>query len=78
MQAQQQVAEAQGQADANKVLNGEPLSDAALKQREIEALHGADARVGGAGTFGMNAIVVAGVDQMLRVGQAVRANYVFG
>lgn len=37
----------------------------------------ADARVGGAVTFGMNAIVVAGVDQMLRVGQAVRANYVF-
>jgi regulator of protease activity HflC (stomatin/prohibitin superfamily) len=41
VQAQQQVAEAQGQADANDVLNGHPLSDAALKQREIEALKAA-------------------------------------
>ncbi|KQO65165.1 SPFH domain-containing protein [Curtobacterium sp. Leaf261] len=41
VQAQQQVAEAQGQADANDVLNGHPLSDAALKQREIEALKSA-------------------------------------
>jgi len=38
VQAQQQVAEAQGQADANDVLNGHPLSDQALRQREIEAL----------------------------------------
>lgn len=36
-----------------------------------------DPRVDGAATFGMNAIVVQGVDQMLRVGQTVRANYLF-
>ena len=36
-----------------------------------------DARVGGAITFGMNAVVVSGIDHLLRVGQAVRANYVF-
>jgi uncharacterized protein YcbX len=34
--------------------------------------------VGGAVSFGMNAIVVAGVDQTLRAGQAVSANYRFG
>jgi uncharacterized protein YcbX len=33
--------------------------------------------VGGAVTFGMNAIVVAGLDQTLRVGQAVSADYRF-
>ena len=38
----------------------------------------ADARVGGAVTFGMNATVASGIDHLLRVGQAVRANYVFG
>jgi uncharacterized protein YcbX len=37
----------------------------------------ADARVGGAVTFGMNATVAAGIDQVLRVGQSVHANYVF-
>jgi uncharacterized protein len=37
----------------------------------------ADARVGGAVTFGMNAVVVSGQGQMLRVGQAVRAEIVF-
>lgn len=36
-----------------------------------------DPRLDGAITFGMNAIVVSGIDRMLRVGQAVRANYVF-
>jgi uncharacterized protein YcbX len=36
-----------------------------------------DERVGGAATFGMNAIVLAGVDRLLAVGQAVRADYVF-
>ena len=34
----------------------------------------ADPRVGGAITFGMNAIVRGGVEQMLRVGQPVGAN----
>jgi uncharacterized protein YcbX len=36
-----------------------------------------DARVNGALTFGMNAIVTAGVDQVLRVGQPVSASYRF-
>ena len=37
-----------------------------------------DARVDGAITFGMNAIVSAGAEQTLRVGQAVGANLRFG
>ena len=37
----------------------------------------ADARVGGAITFGMNAIVLAGVGHTLRVGQAARATLKF-
>jgi uncharacterized protein YcbX len=36
-----------------------------------------DARLNGALTFGMNAIVTAGADTVLRVGQAVRADYRF-
>ena len=36
-----------------------------------------DARVGGAISFGMNAIVIDGVDQLLKVGQAVTGNYRF-
>lgn len=36
-----------------------------------------DARVNGALTFGMNSIVTAGVDQVLRVGQVVSADYRF-
>ncbi|QKO20459.1 MOSC domain-containing protein [Rhodoferax sp. BAB1] len=36
-----------------------------------------DARVKGALTFGMNSIVMAGVDHVLRVGQPVRASYRF-
>ncbi|CAN5232370.1 MOSC N-terminal beta barrel domain-containing protein [soil metagenome] len=36
-----------------------------------------DARVGGAVTFGMNAIVLHGIDYLLRVGQPVGANYRF-
>ena len=36
-----------------------------------------DARLKGAVTFGMNAIVLAGIDQLLRVGQPVGANYRF-
>jgi uncharacterized protein len=36
-----------------------------------------DERVGGAVTFGMNAIVVAGAEQSLRVGQAVEADWNF-
>lgn len=37
-----------------------------------------DARLDGAVTFGMNAIVLAGADTVLRVGQAVRADFNFG
>ena len=37
-----------------------------------------DARLNGALTFGMNAIVLAGTDTLLRVGQTVRADYAFG
>jgi hypothetical protein len=36
-----------------------------------------DARQGGALTFGMNAIVLGGVDSVLRVGQVVRSGYRF-
>ncbi len=36
-----------------------------------------DARLNGAPTFGMNAIVTGGVDTVLRVGQAVRAGFRF-
>ncbi len=36
-----------------------------------------DARVGGAISFGMNAIVVEGDGQLLKVGQQVRGNFVF-
>jgi len=36
-----------------------------------------DARVGGGITFGMNAIVLAGAEQTLQVGQAVGANLLF-
>ncbi len=37
-----------------------------------------DARLDGAVTFGMNAIVLAGADTVLRVGQAVSADFNFG
>jgi len=36
-----------------------------------------DARVDGAVTFGMNAIVLRGVDHLLQVGQVVQASYKF-
>jgi uncharacterized protein len=36
-----------------------------------------DARLDGAVTFGMNAITIQGFEQVLRVGQAVGANYAF-
>jgi uncharacterized protein len=35
----------------------------------------ADARMGGAVTFGMNAVILRGIDSVLRVGQAVRAGW---
>jgi uncharacterized protein len=43
----------------------------------IDTLAGyrSDARVGGAVTFGMNAIVVSGIEHVLAVGQACRANF---
>ena len=36
-----------------------------------------DARLNGAVTFGMNAIVLAGAEQVLRTGQVVTASYAF-
>ena len=36
-----------------------------------------DARVNGALTFGMNAIVLEGIDHQLKVGQPVGASYLF-
>lgn len=36
-----------------------------------------DERLDGAVTFGMNAIVLGGVDYLLKVGQTVKANYIF-
>jgi len=41
------------------------------------ATYRSDARVGGAVTFGMNAIVVSGVEHQLAVGQACRARLAF-
>jgi hypothetical protein len=37
-----------------------------------------DVRLDGKVTFGMNAIVLGGVDTVLRVGQAVSADFNFG
>jgi uncharacterized protein YcbX len=37
-----------------------------------------DARLNGAVTFGMNAIVSGGIDTVLRVGQVVKAEFDFG
>lgn len=37
----------------------------------------ADARVDGGVTFGMNAVIVEGIDRVLRVGQPVRASFAF-
>jgi hypothetical protein len=37
----------------------------------------ADARVNGGLTFGMNAIIVSGIERTLRVGAAVRATLAF-
>jgi uncharacterized protein YcbX len=53
---------------------------AASSPEVSDALQGyrRDPRLDGAVTFGMNAIVLAGVDQVLRTGQAVQADYQFG
>jgi hypothetical protein len=44
---------------------------------DVLASYRADARLDGALTFGMNAVIVEGVDRMLRVAQAGRANIRF-
>ncbi|MEO7851581.1 MAG: MOSC N-terminal beta barrel domain-containing protein [Rubrivivax sp.] len=44
---------------------------------DVLATYRADARVGGALTFGMNAVVLEGVDRVLRVGQTGRARIAF-
>ena len=45
----------------------------------IDTLAGyrADPRVGGAATFGMNAIVISGIEYVLAVGQGGRASFSF-
>lgn len=60
-----------------------PDIDPATAERSpavTEALQGyrRDARVGGAVTFGMNAIVLDGLEQVLRVGQKVAGSFSFG
>lgn len=60
-----------------------PNIDPATAQSEpavLDTLQGyrADPRVDGGITFGMNAIIVQGLEQTLRVGQAVTASYDFG
>jgi uncharacterized protein YcbX len=50
--------------------NVDPLSaDVGTEPGDTLALYRSDTRVGGAVTFGMNAVVVEGVERMLRVGQ---------
>ena len=44
---------------------------------DVLATYRADARVDGAVTFGMNAIVLGGVEHELAVGQNCRASYAF-
>lgn len=59
--------------------NIDPLT--ALSSPEVgDTLQGyrQNSLMNGAITFGMNAVVRTGVDQTLRVGQAVQADYVFG
>jgi len=54
------------------------LDDGRLpKVSEVLAAYRADARVGGAVTFGMNAVIVEGFDRALRVGQSGRATLAF-
>ena len=57
--------------DPASALPGTQVGDALRRYRQ-------DARMGGALTFGMNAVVRAGAGQVLRVGQPVGAHYRFG
>ena len=45
---------------------------------DVLAQYRADRRLDGALTFGMNAIVVEGIDRSLRAGMRGRASYAFG
>jgi uncharacterized protein YcbX len=56
--------------DPDTAVPGHAVGDALAAYR-------ADARMGGAVTFGMNAIVSEGVDRVLRVGQTGRARFAF-
>jgi uncharacterized protein YcbX len=56
--------------DPDTAVPGHAVGDALAAYR-------ADARMGGAVTFGMNAIVLEGVDRVLRVGQTGRARFAF-
>lgn len=78
------TAEGQAQLKPVKPCVRCPIADidpaTALSSPEVgDTLRGyrADGRVGGAISFGMNAIVLQGVEHMLRVGQAVGAKHVF-
>jgi len=56
---------------------GVPDDGTLPKVSEVLAGYRADARVGGAITFGMNAVIVEGVDRLLRAGQTGRATLAF-
>lgn len=56
--------------DPDSGVQGHDITDALAGYR-------ADPRMDGAATFGMNAIVLRGVDHVLAVGQGCRANYAF-
>lgn len=60
VKAQQQVQSAQAQADANKILNDNPLSNEALKQAEIDALKTA-------GEHGSLVVIPQGQDTILQL-----------
>ena len=67
------------QTCALPISNVDPLT--AVSSPEVgDALQGyrQDPRIGGAISFGMNAIIIDGIGEILRVGQTVSANYQFG
>ena len=58
--------------------NVDPLTaEVAPRVSDLLQTYRANQRVGGAVSFGMNAIVLKGLDQTLRVGQSVTANWRF-
>ncbi len=80
------ISTAQGQAQLKLVKpcprcpipNVDPLTASiSFEVGDMLQSYRADARLNGAVSFGMNAIVLAGVDQQLRVGQTVGASFQF-